>query len=116
MSRRFSRWFVRLFVLGLAASVAPPLAGCYARYRSDSVVASGGTLASTHVDVSTSSRVGAAIIVGIIAADGFRYYRVEPDGSKMPIGYAPDPDPTRKINIQDCTRPVDPAAGNLLCR
>jgi hypothetical protein len=116
MSRRFVRSLVRLFVLGLAASVAPSLAGCYARYRSDNVVASGGTLASTHVDVSTSSRVGAAIIVGIIAADGFRYYRVEPDGSKMPIGYAPEPDPARRINVQDCTRPVDPAAGNLLCR
>jgi hypothetical protein len=29
---------------------------------------------------------------------------------------APDPDPTRKINTQDCTKPVDPGAGNLMCR
>jgi len=28
----------------------------------------------------------------------------------------PEPDPTRKVNVQDCTRPVDPNAGNLLCR
>jgi hypothetical protein len=99
-------------VLLLASALA--LAGCYARYRGDSVLASGGTVASAHVDVSTSSRLGAAIIVGIIAADGYRYYRVEADGSRTPIGHAPDPG--RRVNVQDCTQPVDPAAGNLLCR
>jgi hypothetical protein len=103
-----------LAVVTAAASLA--LGGCYARYRSDSVVAGGGTVASTHVDVSTRSPLGAAVIVGIMAADGYRYYRVEPNGSKTPIGRAPEPDPTRRINAQDCTRPVDPSAGNLLCR
>jgi hypothetical protein len=29
---------------------------------------------------------------------------------------APEPDPTRVINAQDCTQPVDPEAGNLMCR
>jgi hypothetical protein len=96
-----------------AAILALSLAGCHLRYRADGVVESG---ASAHIDVSTSSRLGAAIIVGIIAAEGFRYYRVGPDGSRTPIGVAPDPDPTRRVNVQDCTRPVDPAAGNLLCR
>jgi hypothetical protein len=94
-----------------AACLAVPLAGCTARYRSESVQAGG----SARLDVSTGSRLGAAIIVGVVAADGFRYYAIGPDGSKTPVG-APDPDPTRRINIQDCTQPVDPAAGNLLCR
>ena len=35
-------------------------------------------------------------------------------------GYLPGPpvkmDPNRKINEQDCTAPIDPAAGNLRCR
>jgi hypothetical protein len=100
----------------VAAALALGLSGCYARYRSDSVVVNGGAVASAHLDVSSTSRLGAAIIVGIVAADGYRYYRVEPNGAKTPIGYAPEPDPSRRINIQDCTRPVDPAAGNLLCR
>jgi hypothetical protein len=100
----------------VAACLVLPLAGCYARYRSDSVVVNGAAVASSHIDVSSRSLVGAAVIVGIVAADGFRYYRVGPDGSKTPLGYAPDPDPGRKVNVQDCTRPVDPSAGNLMCR
>jgi hypothetical protein len=47
-------------------------------------------------------------------ADGVHYYRLGPDG-KTSVR-APEPDPDRKINIQDCTRPVDPNAGNLRCR
>jgi hypothetical protein len=102
----------------VAFALVLPLAGCYARYHSDSVVVNGGVVGSTHVDVSSKSPVGAAIIVGVMAADGIRYYRIEQNGAKTPIGIgdAPEPDPARKVNVQDCTRPVDPAAGNLLCR
>jgi hypothetical protein len=106
----------RTAVVAVAVCLVPPLAGCTARYRSDSVAVNGGAVASTHLDVSSRSVVGAAIIVGIVAADGFRYYRVEADGSRTPIGYAPPSDPDRRISVQDCTRPVDPAAGNLVCR
>ena len=28
----------------------------------------------------------------------------------------PEPDPTRKVNVQDCTRPVDLNGGNLRCQ
>jgi hypothetical protein len=38
--------------------------------------------------------------------------RLGPDGGAR----VPGPDPKRRINAQDCTRPVDPYAGNLLCR
>jgi hypothetical protein len=67
------------------------------------------------VSASTGSPVGTAIIVGVTAADVVHYYRMGPDG-KTPMSGAPEPDPTRKINVQDCTRPVDFSAGNLLCR
>ena len=65
--------------------------------------------------VSTRSPLATAITVGVVAADGFRYYQIGPDGSRIPVP-APDPDPTRRVNVQDCTHPVDPGAGNLLCR
>jgi hypothetical protein len=59
--------------------------------------------------------VGAAVVVGVMAADGAHYYGIGPDG-KTPLYRAPAPDPTRSINVQDCTQPVDLSAGNLLCR
>ena len=31
-------------------------------------------------------------------------------------GPIPDPDPTRSISVQDCTRPVDMDGGNLYCK
>src|SRR2546427_11831274 len=70
------------------------------------------TLFRSQVSVASGSPLGNAIIVGVMLADGVRYYRLGPDG-KTSVR-APEPDPTRKINIQDCTRPVDPNAGNLL--
>ena len=59
--------------------------------------------------------VATAIVVGVMAADSVNYYTVGPDG-KVPMYRAPDPDPSRVINAQDCTTPVDYSAGNLLCR
>ena len=99
----------------VAASLVLPVSGCYARYRSESVQASGGTVVSTGINVSTGSAVGSAIIVGVMLADGVHYYRLGPDG-KTPMYGAPELDPRRKINVQDCTRPFDRSAGNLMCR
>jgi hypothetical protein len=59
--------------------------------------------------------VGTVIVVGVMAADTYHYYTMGPDG-KNPMRGAPPPDPTRTINAQDCTQPVDYSAGNLLCR
>src|SRR6266704_142101 len=88
--------------------VAVALAGCTVRYSAL------GSATTSQVSVASGSPLGNAIIVGVMLADGVHYYRLGPDG-KTSVG-APEPDPTRKINIQDCTRPVDPNAGNLLCR
>ena len=73
------------------------------------------TTTGAQVNVSTTSAVGAAIIVGVMAAGTVNYYSVGPDG-KTPMYGAPEADPTRKINAQDCTKPIDWGAGNLLCR
>ena len=94
----------------LATTLA--LSGCAVRYsaRADST----GSTTTSQVSVSTGSPLGNAIVIGVMAADAVHYYRLGPDG-KTAVR-APEPDPARRINVQDCTRPVDPYAGNLLCR
>lgn len=70
---------------------------------------------SSQVSVSSGSALGNAIIIGIMLSDGIHYYRVGPDG-RTPLFGAPPLDPARRINVQDCTQPIDPEAGNLYCR
>src|SRR6266852_9574663 len=91
---------------------AVALPGCTLRYSAEERPS--GFVGASEASVASGSPLGNAIIIGVMLADGVRYYRLGPDG-KMSVR-APEPDPTRKINIQDCTRPVDPNAGNLLCR
>jgi hypothetical protein len=59
--------------------------------------------------------VATAVVVGVMAMDSVHYYGIGPEG-KSPMYRAPELDPARTINPQDCTRPVDASAGNLLCR
>jgi hypothetical protein len=59
--------------------------------------------------------VATAVVVGVMAVDTAHYYGIGPDG-RSPMYRAPEPDPSRTINTQDCTTPVDFSAGNLLCR
>ena len=100
-------------ILAACILVAVALPGCTVRYSAEERASGPGTT-TFQVSVASGSPLGNAIIVGVMLADGVRYYRLGPDG-KTSVR-APEPDPTRKINIQDCTRPVDPNAGNLLCR
>jgi len=94
--------------------VAVALAGCTLRYSARERASGLGSTTTSRVSVSSGSPLGNAIIVGVMLADGVHYYGLGPDG-KTSVR-APEPDPTRKINAQDCTRPVDPYAGNLMCR
>ena len=90
------------------------LAGCTVRYSARERASAQGSTATSEVSLASGSPLGNAIIVGVMLADGVHYYRLGPDG-KTSVR-APELDPTRKINVQDCTRPVDPNAGNLFCR
>ncbi len=94
--------------------VTVALAGCAVRYSAGERASAQGMNTTSQVSMASGSPLGNAIIVGVMLADGVHYYRLGPDG-KTSVR-APEPDPTRKINTQDCTRPVDPDAGNLLCR
>jgi hypothetical protein len=58
--------------------------------------------------------VGGAVVVGAMADDTARYYGMDPDGKAATR--APEPDPKRKINEQDCTKPIDLNGGNLRCK
>jgi len=98
-----------MWICVLAALAAP---GCAVRYSS--MADSSGSSASAQVRLSSGSALGNAIIVGILVGDAIYYYRLGPEG-RTAVG-APELDPDRKVNAQDCTRPVDPSAGNLMCR
>jgi len=100
-------------ILSGCTIVAVALAGCAVRYTARERASAPG-ITTSQVGVASGSPLGNAIIVGVMLADGMQYYRLGPDG-KTSVR-APEPDPARRINAQDCTRPVDPNAGNLLCR
>jgi hypothetical protein len=93
------------FVMAIA------LSGCAVRVASNT----GTTSTAASARVTTTSPAATVVVVGVLAAGAVHYYTMGPDG-KQPMYGAPDPDPTRVINAQDCTQPVDPDAGNLLCR
>jgi len=99
---------VRGFLTPIFLTIA--LSGCAVRVASNTNT--GSTAAS--VRVSTNSPVATTPVAGVLAAGAIYYYTMGPDG-KQPMS-APEPDPTRTINAQDCTQPVDPDAGNLMCR
>ena len=107
----------RLLILELCLA----LGGCtYIGYRSGvpGTPASGTAQANffgVNASVSMNSVAG-ALLVAVILADGVHYYLRAPDGTLTPYYGAPDPDPARRVSVQDCTRPIDPSSGNLLCR
>lgn len=101
---------MRVFVCCITAALALP--GC--TLRVSSATSAAGSVAGSQVSVSSGSPLGNAIIVGVMAGDGVQYYRLGPDGKTQVR--SPEMDPTRKINVQDCTRPIDRSAGNLMCR
>ena len=99
------------------------LAGCHASYSFQwgmtAGMPAGGNASSTAAWVSATvptDSVAGAILIGVVLAEGVRYYLRLPDGTRIPYYGVPDPDPARRINVQDCTRPIDREAGNLMCR
>ena len=97
---------MRAILLGCVAAAA--LSGCTVRYSAGTHPP--GSTTTSQVSVSSGTPLGNAIIIGIMLADGMRYFRLDQNGGAL------EADPARPINVQDCTRPVDPSAGNLLCR
>jgi len=81
----------------------------------------GGYAQTSAVDLKVGSvlpsdSVAGAILVGVLLGEGARYYLRMPDGTRVPYWGVPDPAPERRVSEQDCTRPIDLNAGNLMCR
>lgn len=62
------------------------------------------------VHIHSSSDAAKAIGVGLIAA------AIYGAGSENEYEREPPLDPSRKVSEQDCTKPIDPALGNLRCK
>lgn len=69
---------------------------------------SSGTGASVSLHASGHG-LAALVAAGVL----FIAVRSEESGAQP---YPPAMDPGRRINAQDCTRPIDESAGNLKCR
>ena len=117
-----------IIFLVLILVVAIGLAGCGgARYSVNTGNATAGNVAvgnvtpgttttTSRLQVSGDARLGAALIIGLMLADGLRYFRVAPDGSRTPVADAAGNALPPRVSVQDCSRPVDTRSGNLVCR
>ncbi|MBM3346002.1 MAG: hypothetical protein FJY55_05825 [Betaproteobacteria bacterium] len=106
----------------LAVMLALGAAGCASmdiRAGTARVATGPGSVTSTRVQVSTDSALATRIVVGVLLAEGLRHFLQAPDGTRTPL-----PGVTAeqvrmwppRVSVQECARPVDPAAGNLRCR
>ena len=125
MSARGTRLFV-----GAAATMLA-LTGCRGSFlvqagggaSAPSQAAPGTTVTRSQVSLGADSVLGAVILLGIIAADGVHANRGSAGGGIARIEDVlssgtgrHELDPSRSIRVQDCSRPVDLAGGNLVCR
>ena len=78
----------------------------------------GTTVTTAQVQAAGNSVLGAAVVIGILIADDMRGSARSSVGGSDALEFrqALAPDPTRRISVQDCSRPIDPQAGNLVCR
>jgi hypothetical protein len=95
--------------------IALLLAGC----QSVTVVEHGRTMFTangTRVSLTHGDRLLTGVLVARVVADGLDYYVRGDDGTLTRLDGLPEFEPSRPVNIADCTRPVDPGKGNLSCR
>ena len=68
------------------------------------------------LSASSDNRVLSGIILAVMFAEGVRYYLRQEDGGMVALDWVPEPDPARRINVQDCSATVILNGGNLKCR
>ena len=95
------------------------LTGCNATlaYRSGTTgttTTQGGGL-NVQANIS-GNRAAGVLLITILLADGIRQYLRRADGTTVPYTIEPDADPDRRVNVQECTRPIQAREGNLMCR
>jgi hypothetical protein len=77
------------------------------------LVLAAALLAGCTVHIHTGSDFPAALGVAVLAG---ALYMAEREGGTLDSRTPPELDPARKVNEQDCTKPILEAAGNLRCR
>jgi hypothetical protein len=77
------------------------------------LVLAAALLAGCTVHIHTGSDFPAALGVAVLAG---ALYMAEREGGTLDSRTPPELDPARKVNEQDCTKPVDWSAGNLRCK
>jgi hypothetical protein len=111
----------------LAIAVCAALAGCSARTQvsanSNTSAGTSVTSGSAGLQVQGGSNSLAAAIIAISLLAGAIDYSRDPRPFPGPSALLPGPAerapqlaPDRRVNEQDCTRPVDFSAGNLRCK
>lgn len=131
MSARRTPWCAGAGIATAIAIALLALAGCRGSFsvqagsgtRAPAQAAPGTTVTRSQVSFGADSALGAAILLGIIAADGVRAGEGPPGRATTRIEDIPSSgagrrelDPSRSIRVQDCSRPVDLEGGNLVCR
>ena len=86
------------------------LAGCGGHTHSSVSFGSVSTHGSVHAQVSGGSGLAAVLAASLIAASIIDYESAQPSAPRAEM------DPGRKVNEQDCTKPIDYSAGNIRCK
>ena len=84
-----------------------------------SVPGAGTTVTTSRIRASLDSTLAAAVIVGVMFADGLRWFREDAPGRRTPLSAAEAAQAgvvLPRILEQDCTQPIQIDAGNLRCR
>ena len=77
------------------------------------LVLTSALLAGCTVHVHTGSDFPVVVGVAVLAAIA---YTNEREGGGLGSRAVPELDPSRKINEQDCTKPIDWTSGNIRCK
>ncbi len=88
------------------------LSGCHAQlgYYAESGRTSHSAGYAVRVSTDGGDRVLAGIVAGVLVAEGVRNSMSEGAAASGEL------DPQRPVTVQDCSRRIDPSAGNLMCR
>ena len=115
MGRRKRPAFTRHGVMRAAAlSLALLLAGCggHANVQfASSALPPGGVSTGGSVQAQGNSTLAVLIAIGVLMGVSYANDRDTP-----PSGSAPELDPSRRVLVQDCTKPIEDRSANLKCK
>lgn len=94
---------------GFAAALAVLLSGCGGNANVQATSSNGSATGTVSIPGPTSF----GTLLSIVFLAGVSY---ESERGPSRTIQAPEPDPTRRVAVQDCTRPIEDWSANLRCR